>query len=203
MAIDTYAELQTSIASWIHRKDLTAQIPDFIALAEARIKTMLSTRQQSIVTTLSTVANSPIVAAPTGLRQFRSLTIKGVIPTIEYLAPDQFNRQHSNTIVGIPTNYTIIGDNIYFGPTPDKAYSVDATYEVELTPLSDASPTSPLLTRWPNIYLWGALVEATKYTKDKAAQDNWEAEFQTSIAGVNLLDWHSGGSMRVRTDVRP
>ena len=37
MAITTYDELKASIASWLNRDDLTAVIPDFIALAESSI----------------------------------------------------------------------------------------------------------------------------------------------------------------------
>ena len=35
MAITTYAELQTAVASWLDRDDRTSEIPDFITLAEA------------------------------------------------------------------------------------------------------------------------------------------------------------------------
>jgi hypothetical protein len=37
MAISTYTDLKTSIASWLNRDDLTSVIPDFISLAEAGI----------------------------------------------------------------------------------------------------------------------------------------------------------------------
>ena len=38
MSITTYAELQTAAGTWLNRSDLTSQIPDFIALAEAKFK---------------------------------------------------------------------------------------------------------------------------------------------------------------------
>jgi hypothetical protein len=38
MAISTYAELQTAVANWLDRDDLTARIPEFITLAEAKIR---------------------------------------------------------------------------------------------------------------------------------------------------------------------
>ena len=37
MAINTYATLQTAVANWLDRSDLTDRIPEFIALAEARM----------------------------------------------------------------------------------------------------------------------------------------------------------------------
>src|SRR5579884_2793693 len=38
MALDTYTNLQTAIANWLNRSDLTAQIPDFITIAEAQMQ---------------------------------------------------------------------------------------------------------------------------------------------------------------------
>src|SRR5947209_14173886 len=38
MALDSYAALQTTVADWLNKASLTAQIPDFITLAEARLR---------------------------------------------------------------------------------------------------------------------------------------------------------------------
>ena len=35
MAITTYSELQSAVADWLNRDDLTSVIPNFIELAEA------------------------------------------------------------------------------------------------------------------------------------------------------------------------
>ena len=53
MALSTYAQLQTSIGDWLNRSDLTATIPDFIALAEAQIERTLRTRQMIVRDTLT------------------------------------------------------------------------------------------------------------------------------------------------------
>ena len=41
MAIGTYAELQTAVANWLDRGDLTERIKEFIGLAEARMNRVL------------------------------------------------------------------------------------------------------------------------------------------------------------------
>jgi hypothetical protein len=42
MSLDgTYAGLQASVADWLNRADLTAVVPDFIAMAEAQISRRL------------------------------------------------------------------------------------------------------------------------------------------------------------------
>ncbi len=45
MSISTYAELQTAVGNWLNRADLTARIPEFIELFEARVKRDLRVRQ--------------------------------------------------------------------------------------------------------------------------------------------------------------
>jgi hypothetical protein len=37
MSLTTYSELQSSIADWLNRTDLTSQIKDFITIAESRL----------------------------------------------------------------------------------------------------------------------------------------------------------------------
>ena len=54
MALANYADLQASVANWLHRADLTAVIPDFVAIAEARMSADLDARDMDITTSLST-----------------------------------------------------------------------------------------------------------------------------------------------------
>jgi hypothetical protein len=71
MAIATYADLQTSIENFLARTDLTAQIPDFIKLAEARMSRELETRSQEKRATASTVAGNEYIALPVDMREVR------------------------------------------------------------------------------------------------------------------------------------
>jgi hypothetical protein len=48
MAITTYAELQAAAANWLVRGDLTARIPEFITLAEARLNRVLRARMAEV-----------------------------------------------------------------------------------------------------------------------------------------------------------
>lgn len=46
MSIATYAQLQTAIAEWANKTNLTAKLPDFVTLAEAKFNRLLRTRWQ-------------------------------------------------------------------------------------------------------------------------------------------------------------
>ena len=54
MAISNYSELQTAVANWLDRDDLTARIPEFIALAEARFNRVLRLRSMEAKYTANT-----------------------------------------------------------------------------------------------------------------------------------------------------
>ena len=44
MAINTYSTLQTAVANWLDRNDLTDRVPEFISLAEATFNRVLRLR---------------------------------------------------------------------------------------------------------------------------------------------------------------
>ena len=56
MSISNYTELKTSVANWLNRTDLTAEIPDFIELAENRIfhELRVPTNEKTIILTVNT-----------------------------------------------------------------------------------------------------------------------------------------------------
>jgi len=200
MALDTYAGLKASVASWMHRSNLTGDIPDFIMLTEKRIKALLKDRLQSLNATVSTVLGTAYASTPADLLKVRAMSIANVQSKITYVAPDQYNGEFSDQRSGSPYRYTIIGDKFYFGPVPDAVYSVSLTYEAEFLALSDTNTTNSLLDRWPNIYLFGALVEAADFSQNAPLKAIYEQKFLTAIDDANRLEWSSSGPMRMRTD---
>ena len=75
MAFNSYTALKASIASFLARDDLTAQIPDFISLAEARMSRELKTRTQVKRATASTIANTEFIILPTDMRQVKNVKL--------------------------------------------------------------------------------------------------------------------------------
>lgn len=197
-----YNWLTGMVASWLHRTDLAAQIPNFIVMAEMRIKTLLEPRIHEAVSVIETVPGAASVALPDLLLHTRSLSIPNVAPALEYVTPDQYNQQYDTGQSGQPRYYTTVGNVAYFGPTPDAVYAVTCNYRAEALALSEANPTNTLLATWPNVYLFGTLVEAADWSGDDASLLKWQAKFQAAIAAINAQDWHFAGPMCVRSDVR-
>jgi hypothetical protein len=75
MALATYADLQTQIANWLARSDLTTYIPDFITLFEAAAARKLKVRPQATTTTLT--PSGGVATLPTDYLGFQRVTWLG------------------------------------------------------------------------------------------------------------------------------
>lgn len=203
MALSTYAELKTSVASWLHRDDLADLIPDFIALAEARIARDFRLRVQIATSAISTVAASQTVTLPAGFLEFENLSVSSSIERqLSYVTPEQLDaRFPSGSNTGIPAVYTIIGEQIYFGPTPDAVYTVNAIYYKRFDALANDADTNWLLTYHPSIYLFAACAEAAPWMLDDARIQVWEQKYAADAKALQSTDdesIRSGSSLRVR-----
>jgi hypothetical protein len=102
---------------------------------------------------------------------------------------------------GQPVVYTIVGDAIQLGPTPDAVYTVSLDYYQRFAALS-TTPTNWLLTNHPSVYLFAALAEASGYVFNDERIPTWEAKYQADVRSLQESDdtaLRSGSAMRVRT----
>tara|TARA_Y100000592_G_C5476477_1_gene322533 strand:+ start:805 stop:1443 length:639 start_codon:yes stop_codon:yes gene_type:complete len=185
MAIATYTDLQNTVESFLARTDLTAQIPDFIKLAEVRMSRELESRSQEKRATASTVAGNEYIALPTDLREVREVKLNtSPLTVLEYKSPTAIDSDHSTTGQGKPKSYSIIGDEIKLRPVPDAIYEVEIVYIGEITPLSATNATNTILTRHPDAYLSGALVEAYTFLMDEQRAQVYDRKFSRAIEEI-------------------
>lgn len=178
MPFSDYAELQTAISTHLRRDDLTSEIIDFISLAEARFNRKLRVREMMSVTT-DTIANSTITL-PTDWLAFHEMYISGSPNQIlTQYTPDQQNTFDNSSSIK-PYGYTIKGDKVYFYPNADSAYTVGYTYFQQIPPLATNS-TNWLLERYPDIYLYGALLASAPAIKDLKIVDTWAGFLRNAV----------------------
>ena len=123
MAISTYAELKTAIASWLDRSDLTDVIPDFIVLAETRHKRDFKIRRMETRVTANTIANTEYYSLPDNYVAMRNIKLNTNTKTpLEFLTPEIMDRLQAGSSVGCPKAYSIKGNTIQIRPIPDGVY---------------------------------------------------------------------------------
>lgn len=185
MAITTYAELKSSIANWLNRDDLTSVIPDFISLTEAGINRDL--RHYKMINRVDATLDSRYVQMPADwLETVRFGITSGTTYRLELISRDDMleYRQNTSDIAGIPKFYANIGDTIEVFPTPAAEYQMQLQYYAKTPALSDGNTTNWLLTDAPDIYLYGALVQAAPYLNDDARVQTWAALYSAAIQSL-------------------
>jgi hypothetical protein len=199
MSITTYAELQTAVASWLNRSDLTANITDFITLAEARLSSDVKGRLMDTKTTLATVVGVNTVTLPTDMLEMRRFQVAGSYnQPLSYRTPDEQSIDFSANSSGQPIVFTVIGANAELAPVPDAVYSLELTYRQRIPALSVSNTTNWLLTAWPNAYLYASLLEAMPFIMNDPRLSMWQALYMQAVDGINNVDWYSGTTMKVR-----
>lgn len=199
MSLLNYTDLQNSIAAWLHRDDLVAIIPDFIALAECRMDADIDSRMMESTYSETITGGTPNIALPDGLLELRrAKIITEPAITLKYMTPDQISQRYPNSLSGRPANFTVIGAEMILAPTPDADYTIEIVYEEKIPRLSNTNATNWLLTKHPNAYLFAALSEAHPYLINDARIPLWDAKYKEAVIGINCIDWYSGSTMTVK-----
>lgn len=200
MALTNYGELKTAVANWLNRDDITARVPEFIALAENRINLDLRVRLMETSTTLTTASATRTVALPSGWRQARSVYISGT-PNVrlEYRTPVNYWSIYSSLTSAKPTVYTIEGENMLFGPVPDAIYSVPVMYYQEITALSADGDNNGLFTLSVGLYLYGALIESAPFLGNDPRVLIWVSMYEDLLARAHAADDRDRQSGDTRT----
>ena len=201
MALSTYTELKDAVADWLDRSDLTARIPDFIALAETRINRELRIRPMEVRSTMTTTSGNQYFNLPGGNIQ---LNTNPTTP-LEYITPEMMDRLYGSSTTGKPRAYSLIGDEIQLAPIPDSAYYLEMAFYEKFTSLGDGT-SGTVTSNWltlnaPDILLYGALMEAEPFIKNDERIPVWLNGYSSAIDKLQRADSkdrHSGSAMRVR-----
>ena len=201
MAISTYSELQTAVANWLDRDDLTDRIPEFIALAEARFNRVLRLRSMEAKYTADTVAGQRNLAVPTSYIQMRNFQVNtSPLTTLSYVTPEIYDRLWGGSTSGTPKFYTILANEVSFGPIPGSVMEVEMLFYKKFDNLTTLSPTNTLLTDSPDLYLYGAMLEAEPFIMNDERVPLWAAALDRAVSDMqeqDNKDRHSGSALRV------
>jgi hypothetical protein len=175
-AVTDYSQMLDRIASWMHRTDLTATIPDFIWLAEERMNRRLRLPQMEVALTSSTISSNA-VAVPDGILGVKALWIPGTDKTFLQSVP--YTSLVSKKTTGEPTVWAHQGSFYYF----DGTGSIEGVLYTRIPALSSTNTTNWMLDQYPSAYLFGALAEGYAFTGGEEAA-LYEARFSSVLNDI-------------------
>ena len=191
MALSTYTELKASLAGWLHRADVNASasgvgvdnvVADWITLVESDLNADLRLRVMESDRILTTTQGSRTIDLPSDFIEPLGLMLQTDPNTDPYpLQPSPIEAMGKQVAANIPAYWGIDGDTIRFECPVNAAYTV-IFRQVAKFCLSEAQPTNWLLTNYPNLYLYGALMHSPGYVGVEERSALWPSMFSTSMS---------------------
>lgn len=193
-----YIELKANVASFLHRTDLTSQIPTFIELAEAYLFRELHIKELQISVDGTTTSGYADLPTDFGSVARVSVTYNTAARTIDYVA--LADAPIANT--SAPSCYSLENNKLrIWGASDGQAYTL--YYIPKIENLSDTVTTNWLIENAPELYLDASCLYGAKYVRDDAAIATLSGNIALSIDSVKRFSERRGqpyiGSMQIKT----
>jgi hypothetical protein len=203
MAITNYTELQSAVGDWLNREDLTAVIPTFISLAEARLNRDLRVRQ--MIKRAVAVLDDDYITLPADWLEARNVQINLSFGPrkLEYMTleqADDFNGRRG-AAAGVPMFFNVTGNQLEIVPRPSGEPEIELTYYAKIPALSNAVTSNWVLEQWPDMYLYGTLAHTAPYLKDDERLGVWADLYLKAVDEVVASDQraqYSGSVLKAR-----
>ena len=198
--LTNYEGLKAAVEDYLGRKDLKAQIPTFIRLAEKRMDrdVRLRCQERRAVCDIDAGARGIKLSAQrepgkwnvfVEMRDLVWTGIDGTIKNLQYLAPDTYRVRAS--LSGAPTYYTIISDDLFLMPVPECDGRLEMAYYAEIPPLSDNQPDNPVLLTAPDLYLYASLLESVPFTRGSVPAQEWLTAYNEAVSKLARQEQHA------------
>ena len=186
MTITTYAELQSSIADFLNRDDLTAEIKTFIALGEAELRRDVRHWRQEKRSTAEIDTQYSAVPADF-LEVIRFYVTSNNTRPLELISQyELLDRKARNLNAGgFPAYYAITAGEIEVFPVPDGTYTSELYYYADIPSLSDSATSNWVLQYHPDAYLYSALKHSAPFLVEDQRLTVWAALYQAAIDRIN------------------
>jgi hypothetical protein len=207
---DTCDDLITQIDNWLgNRTELQSIYPSFVMLAEQRMYRRLRCREMieratSLLNeeyeflpfnflTVQAVFASPGTQTNTAFRRTR----------LTGMTVGQLEVNYRDQQAALPESYAIVGNQIRFGPVPSPSSpplppqitepalyrNFEITYYMRFPRIypgpSSSNPSNAILQVYPELYLYGALIEAEPYLIDDERIMVWKSMYEEALTDIN------------------
>jgi hypothetical protein len=177
-----FEEMKAAMGSWLDT-DLN-RLPNetrgqIINICQKELLRKYDLRFAESSAIISTTNGIPGYNLPTGWSRPYSLWFlsSGQKIDINFLTKEEFDIKYpDDTSTGTPKNYTVWGDEIILGPTPNDTLSIKAFYYALLPDLTDGSPgnTNEFIANAWEVLFFRALWYATEFMVEDARGPIWE-----------------------------
>lgn len=198
MALTNRDDLTSAVADWMERSDLAPRIPDFITLAESRLNRLFRGRMNEVSTPLTATPGQRTIALPPLFSEAITLWLvrEGGRQELRFIDPGLMD---ARTAGAQPQYWTVEGATIAFECACDQAYAFTLRH-LKKFQLSEAEPTNALLADYPDLYLFGTLIEAAPFLRDGDLLALFQARYDAAMAEATNKEHANRSQSGLRSD---
>lgn len=184
MALANYAELLTEFEAYLERTDFTPRFPTFLRLVESDVQKKLDA-DPAMFARVNITATGRYTPLPADFGQMVSVDLGDnrmqSVTAVDFAAYD--------VRAGIPSVFAIIGNDLALAPTSTTA-TIALTYKQNIPALTSVAPTNWLLTKAPEVYLYGTLLQACAFGWDDARLGLWTQAYGDALETLRIDGEH-------------
>jgi len=188
MAITNYTNLQTAIADFLNRDDLTSVIPTFIQLAETQLQREIRHWKMETRASGQQSAGDQYMQIPADWLETIRLHLTGsgtsAVTMTSRAAMADIRAKNENASTVAPYYYTHADGQFELYPTPSEDTDFELLYYQKIPDLA-SNTTNWLLSDAPDVYLYGSLLHSAPYLAEDARVAVWAQMYSAAVQNVN------------------
>jgi hypothetical protein len=167
-------QLKTTLDRYLKRTDLRDLYDNWIAFTSNRIDVQLRLQEQEYRTV--TVPTEQYIALPPDYIDMRHLetSADGGWP-VRFATPDQVDYRNLALNQGRIQFCTIVNNQLELTPSPaaDSVAELEMFYFAKLPTITADSATNKVLSAYPQLYIYGCMIEASAFRQHDGDMDNY------------------------------
>lgn len=187
MSLADHAGLKAAVTSWMaDRADIADQFDDLLTLTEADLNRFLRVREMEATATLTPDSDGK-ATLPSDYMEWRAvISTNNPRRILKLIDPMMAETLYGYRESDLPEHFTIIGDTLQVLPV--STTDVSLLYYKTVPALTSSATTNWLLTKAPNIYLFGTCRYASAWLKETEDEGRFEARFMGEIERLTQDD---------------
>jgi hypothetical protein len=194
-----YTQLQAVIADFANRQDLVSQIPVFIQLTEARLNRDIRHWRMEKRAAAEVVGER----FPLPCDWVETIKVKAdgrPLRLADAFMVDAVDHERHRPSAG-NLYYRHTGDQLELFPAQDKPVSFELEFIAKVPSLGDDQPTNWLLDEFPDVYIYGAMLQVAPFLHDDQRVPIWAQAYGEAVSAANLSSdraKYSGTALRLQ-----
>lgn len=191
--IYNYDSLKAAIYNWLLREatDIVVtpdQIDNYISLCESELNRELKVRDLQETQSLTALAGDDYVTLPNNYQSMCAIQFNTAPYDIEPMSSRANMKAQFTSEPSRPKAFFILGDKIIFNCSCDGDYTLELDYYKSIPAISSLNQTNNILTKYPDLYLYGALKQANLHIKDNEKLTNVGTVYSNAIDRIVAAD---------------